>query len=344
MSTLLKPRGERPAITIKIVLVVVVIIAALAVALVLPGAVNSYRLFIATQILIFAIAGMGMTVLLGWSGQIAMAHAGFFGVGAYLTAFLHAQGIPWVLAVALASLVALVLGVLVGLPAARLRGFYLAIATLAFGELLVRVFISADGITGGVAGRSIPAATFPGLDRAAFTWYAALAVFIITFVVLTWVGRHKLGRVLQSVRYAETATGSLALSAAKYKLIAFGISALLGGLAGSLYGQQLGFIEPHTFGFVLLIQFLVVAFVGGVNQLGGALLGAAFVVLVQEMLQDIGAAQALLYGLALMLVIRFLPGGIVSLPQVLRDKTGLFGGRRQDQKAAGPEKEVIGVE
>lgn len=344
MTTLVKTSEGRPTLSVRVGLIVLLVVVALAVALILPGIVNSYRLFIATQILIFAIAGMGMTVLLGWSGQIAMAHAGFFGVGAYATAFLHSQGIPWLGSVALASLIALLLGVLVGLPAVRLRGFYLAIATLAFGELLVRVFVSADGITGGVAGRSVPAANFPGLDRAAFAWYATLVAFIVTLAVLSWVGRHKLGRVFQSVRYAEAATGSLGLSAAKYKLIAFGISALLGGLAGSLYGQQLGFIEPHTFGFVLLIQFLVVAFVGGVNQLGGALLGAAFVVLVQEMLQDLGALQALMYGLALMLVIRFLPGGLVSLPQTLRERVRWPGGRRKTENTAEPAREVKGDE
>ena len=312
-----------PKMTPRNIIVIIVIVAALVACVVLPGVVNSYRLFIATQVLIYAIAGMGMTVLLGWSGQVAMAQAGFFGVGAYGTAFLHSSGIPWFLAMILTGLVALVLGVLVGLPAVRLRGFYLAIATLAFGELLVRAFITAEPITGGVAGRSTPAASLPGLDRAAVAWYAALAVFLIVLGALMWVDRTKLGRVLRAVRDAEPATASLGLSAPKYKLIAFGISAFLGGIAGGLYGQQLGFLEPHTFGFVLLIQFLVVAFVGGVTRIGGALLGAAFVVLIQEWLQDLGSLQALLYGAALVLVIRFLPDGLASLPAVIGGKLQL---------------------
>lgn len=339
----LDDRG-RPVLNARNLVLTLIVLVVLVLALVLPGIVNTYRLFIVTQVLVFAIAGMGMTVLLGWSGQVAMAQAGFFGVGAYATAFLHSLGAPWIVAMLLAGLIALVLGVLVGLPAVRLRGFYLAIATLAFGELLVRVFISADGITGGVAGRSVDSAAPPSLDRAAFAWYASLVTFVVVTAVLAWAGRSKLGRVLQSIRFAEPATGSLGLSSAKYKLIAFGISAFLGGIAGALYGQQLGFIEPHTFGFVLLIQFLVVAFVGGVTRLGGALLGAAFVVIVQEWLQDLGALQSLLYGLALILVIRFLPDGLSSIPRVAADLVKRNGARARRGASATPDPDEVETE
>lgn len=283
-----------------------------------PSYSNSYRLYLFTQVLIFATAAMGLTVLLGWSGQIAMAHAGFFGVGAYVSAWLYGLGLPWVLSMVAAGLVATLFGLVIGLPAVRLRGFYLAIATLAFGELLVRLFVIVAPVTGGSSGLSVPAIAIGALDHSASVWYASLIVFLLALAGLVWLGRSRIGRSLRAVRDIEIATGSLGISAVRYKLLAFAISAFLGAVGGSLFGQLVTFLTPDIFGTTLLIQFLVVVFVGGVARLDGAVVGAIFLIFSRELLQDVGSWQRFAFGAALLVVVRFLPRGIMSLPERLR--------------------------
>lgn len=312
----------------------------LGVLLVAPGMLNSYGLFVGSQVVIFALAGSGLTVLLGWSGQIAMAHAGFFGVGAYGSAYLYDMGIPWLASALIAGAVAVLFGIFIGLPAVRLRGFYLAIATLAFGELMVRLFVTADGITGGIAGKSVKPMVIGGLDHAGSVWYASLALLVGGLVLLTWLSRSRIGRCLRAVRDAEVATGSLGISSTKFKLLAFAISAFVGAIAGALFGQLVSYLTPEIFGTTLLIQFLVLAFVGGITRLSGAVIGAAFVIFSHELLQDIGSGQRLAFGVALVIVVRFLPQGLTSLPEMAARL-----GRRASRNRAqvGPESGTVRV-
>ena len=283
-----------------------------------PSYSNSYRLYLFTQVLIFATAAMGLTVLLGWSGQIAMAHAGFFGVGAYVSTWLYGLGMPWVVAMLAAGLIATLFGLVIGLPAVRLRGFYLAIATLAFGELLVRLFVIVSPVTGGSSGLSVPGIVLGALDHSASVWYATLIVFLLTLAGLAWLSRSRIGRSLRAVRDIEIATGSLGLSAVRFKLLAFAISAFLGAVGGALFAQLVTFLTPDIFGTTLLIQFLVVVFVGGVTRLDGAVVGAIFLIFSRELLQDVGSWQRFAFGAALLIVVRFLPRGLMSLPERIR--------------------------
>lgn len=295
-----------------------VLVAGLVVLMVtIPGVLNSYQLYVVTEVLVFAVCGMGLTVLIGWSGQIALAQAGFFGLGAYGTSYLSTQGVPWVVAVLASGLIAALFGLVIGLPSVRLKGFYLAIATLAFGALLQRLFLTATDVTGGANGLPVEPLMFLGLTHDASLWYTCAVTAAVTVAVLWWVGRSRPGRAFRAVRDAEIATRSLGISATRYKLLAFAISAFVGAIGGSLYSQLTTFLTPESFTTTLMIQFLVVVFIGGVVDLAGAFVGAVFLVISVELLQDLGSWQRLAYGLALVISVRLLPRGLTSLPRKL---------------------------
>lgn len=282
-------------------------------ALIVPYYLTAYSLYILTEIAIFAIACLGLTVVIGWSGQVALAQAGFFGVGAYGAAYLTAHGFPWFGGVVVTALAAAVIGVLIGLPTTRLRGFYFSIATLAFGELMAQIFTSWKSFTGGAQGLPVDLIQFGSLNPTVSLWYVSAAILVVSLGMLWHASRTRWGRCLRSVRDLEIATGSLGLSATKYKVEAFAVSAILGSIAGSLYGQALTFITPSSFTPTLVIEFLIVVLVGGVDKLFGAIVGAVFLVVVQEQLQSVGAYQRLVFGIALVLMVRFLPKGLVPL-------------------------------
>jgi branched-chain amino acid transport system permease protein len=286
----------------------------------LPGMVNPYLLFQACLVMTTATAGLGLVLIMGWSGQIALAQAGFLGVGAYGTTYLVAQGWSWPLAALAAASTAALFGVLIGLPATRLRGFYLAIATLAFAELMIRIFVEARPITGGVNGIAVEPVVLPGLDPDGSRWYLCLGLAAITAGVVARIGRSALGRRLRVVRDAEIAAPSLGLSPMRTKLLAFALSAFIGGLSGALYAQCLSYLTPEIFDQGLLIELLVVAFLGGVGYIAGPFLGAIVVIVLRDVLQDLGSWQRLVYGLVLALAIAFLPRGLASLPSRLRDR------------------------
>ncbi|MQA13875.1 MAG: branched-chain amino acid ABC transporter permease [Pseudonocardiaceae bacterium] len=299
----------------------------------LPGLVNSYQLFLACLVMTMATAGLGLVLIMGWSGQIVLAQAGFMGVGAYGTTSLVALGLPWPLAVLLAGLVAALIGVAIGLPATRLRGFYLAIATLAFAELMLRIFIEAEPITGGIAGLVVTPVVLGNLDVGGSRWYLCLGLAAVTALAVWRIGRSGLGRRLRAVRDADVAVGSLAISATRAKLLAFALSAFIGALAGAAYAQVLTYLTPHIFGLTLLIELLIVAFLGGVSYVGGPFLGAVVVIGLRELLQDIGSWQRLAFGLVLALVVGFLPRGLASL----RSRIGAARRRRADTSTATPQ-------
>lgn len=295
-----------------------------------PSLLNAYLMYLLTWIAVYAIAGTGLTVLMGWTGQVALAHAGLFGVGAYGTVYLSAHGWPWVLAMIASSLVGAALGVLVGLPAVRLRGFYLAIATLAFGGLLHQLFVLAVPITRGPRGIAVAPIEAAGIDTPSLVWYVAVVTLVIIMVSLRFLGRSRIGRCLKAVRDVEIATGSLGISATRYKLLAFGISAFIAGVAGAIFSQQITFLSPDLFDLGLLVIFLVQVFSGGVNRLSGAVVGAIFVIVLREALQNraisstfpqlVGSGQTLAFGLILILVVRFLPDGLASIPFRFRSR------------------------
>ncbi len=293
----------------------VVLVALLAAA---PSVLNSYRVFVLALIMIYALSVLGFNVLVGWSGQIGLAQAGFMGLGAYGTALLLQRGWDFWLALIVIALVAAVLGALVGFPAVQLRGFFLAIATLAFGELIIRSFAEARGLTGGGTGMAVPVYRLFGLDQTRSAYVLTLMVVVVGFIILTRLLHGRFGRTLKAIRDIDVATGPIGVPSPRYKLLAFALSGVVGAVAGALFGQLQSFIFPDMFGVNLLVILLVMLLVGGVASIPGSVIGAIFGVIVVEIFQDLGQYQRLAYGMALIIIVRFLPGGIASIPSRLR--------------------------
>lgn len=315
---------RRPWLKLAALLVLVVVLFGL------PFVVNSYLLFIVNLTLVYAIATLGFDILIGWSGQIGLAHAALFAIGAYGSTVAVQHGVPYLATLPLVAVGAALVAVLIGFPAIRLTGFFLAIATLAFGFVIVEALTAADVITGGGAGMTVDVWTLPGITGSASTYFLTAAVALVAFLLAHRSLHGRFGRTLQSVRHLGPLVGSLGVSALRYRLVAFGVSGAVAAIAGALYAQLQTFIFPAMFDFNLLVPFLVMVFVGGAGSLLGPILGAAFAVVLVEVFQDLGDLQAIAYGLALMLAISVLRGGLVSLGSEVRNSrmVGRLTGRR----------------
>ena len=307
------PRRRRKAVELGVVLLIVVVLFAA------PFVVNSYLLFVRNLTLVYAIATLGFDILVGWSGQIGLAHAALFAIGAYGSTIAVRCGIPYLATFPLVGVLAALVAVLLGFPAIRLTGFFLAIATLAFGFVIIEGLTAADGLTGGGAGMTVEIWTLPGITGSASTYFLTATVGILAFLLARRSLYGRFGRTLQTVRHLGPLVGSLGVSALRYRLVAFSVSGGIAAVAGALYAQLQTFIFPAMFDFNLLVPFLVMVFVGGAGSLVGPVIGAAFAVMLVEVFQDFGDLQAIAYGVALMLAITVLPGGLVSLGKELRN-------------------------
>lgn len=285
-----------------------------------PAFLNNYRVFVLALIMTYALAVHGFQVLIGWSGQIGLAHAGFFGLGAYGTALMMTEfGLNFFLSAVVVGIVAAIGGAIVGWPAVQLRGFFLAIATLAFGELIVRGFAEARGLTGGGTGMSVPVFKVFDLNQTRSAYYLALGFAVVGFFLLQRLLAGRLGRMLKAVRDVEIATGPMGIHAPRYKLIAFSLSGFVAAQSGAVFGQLITFIFPDQFVTQLLVTLLVMLLVGGIGSSAGSVIGAIFGVVIVELFQDLGEQQRIAYAAALIIVVRFLPGGIASIPRRLRE-------------------------
>jgi branched-chain amino acid transport system permease protein len=299
------------------------IIVGVLVALALPFAINSYLLFVLELFLVNMVAAQGLNLLVGYSGQIALAHGAFFAVGAYGVGIEMKHGLPFPVALVLVVVITGVAAGLVGFPAMRLGGFYLAIATLGLAVLVERLIIFFSTETGGSAGLSIPQGsivTWP-LDSAANDWYPLLLLALFAMWVSANVVHSRHGRALRAILESEVATASVGISVRSVKLAAFALSGAYAALAGAMYAVLVGYLQPGQFGIDFTIVLLGAVVVGGLGSLSGAALGAAFFTLVPQLLQGLEFWQRLVFGVLIMLCIGFLPGGLVSLPGRLRSGT-----------------------
>src|SRR6201994_30882 len=274
-------------------------------------------------VFIFAIAGVGMMLMAGYTGLISLGHAAFLGIGAYTEAILLAQGLPLLLTLPLAGLVTGFFGVLIGLPTLRMSGLYLAIATLAFGSIVGTVFQKWESLTGGFDGFAVPTPTLFGIDiqSANGIYYLSLAVLVIVLWLSANLLRTPVGRALVAIRDSEISAQSMGIHLARYKTFAFAISAFITGLAGALFAHYVRYLAPDAFDVLLSVQFVTIVFVGGLGSLHGVIFGALFVRLLPQFIAiirddlpyGIGRMPGLepsLFGLVLVLVILFEPGGI----------------------------------
>lgn len=232
-----------------------------------------------SALLVWAVAAIGLMLLIGYTGLVSLGHAAFLGIGAYTNAYLLGQGVPFLISFPAAGIVAAMAGVAIGAPTLRMSGLYLAIATLAFAIIVEKIFSNWTSVTGGFDGLPVPDPDIMGyaLTRPWQFYYLCLAVLILVIWFSTNLLRSSTGRAMVAIRDSEISAQSMGVNLAKYKTMAFAISAGITGLAGALFGHYIQYLAPDAFGLLLSIQLLMAVMVGGVGSIHGAIFGAIFV-------------------------------------------------------------------
>ncbi len=260
----------------------------LAIALGLPVVLSTFAIGEMTNLLIWAIACMGLMILVGQSGQASLGHAAFLAIGCYANALLQINlGLPFIIAFPLAGLIAGVAGALIAMPMTKLHGIYLAIGTLAIAILIDDLIVIASPITNGVIGLMPPDITIFGYSFNRYgnpdgLYYLVLAVTILVVLAYRNLQRSPLGRSFAAVRDSEISAQAMGVNVARTKAVAFGISAGITGLAGALIGHFAGIFNNETFNIIISIQLLLAIVIGGLGSIHGAFFGAAVVALLPQ--------------------------------------------------------------
>ena len=308
-----------------------------------PTVISSFQTSEWSQAIILAIAIMGLNILVGYSGQLSLGHGAFMALGAYTSAILaHRYKMDYLVTIPIAGLLTGLVGFLFGVPALRLSPLYLALATFALAVVTPSLIKRPAELTGGVQGIGLAppdppqfvAEAYGGLTGTLMTsdqwiYYITLGYALLLFWLAWNLVRHRSGRAMRAIRDGEVAAAASGINIAGYKTLAFGISALYAGIAGSLFGLATGFVSPDTFPVSLSIQLLVGAVVGGLASIPGPLLGGIFAYFLpiesnqlvptltwipsQIASTVIKAGPAVSYGVVLILIMIFAPGGLVGL-------------------------------
>ncbi|HUN67572.1 MAG TPA: branched-chain amino acid ABC transporter permease [Burkholderiales bacterium] len=299
-------------------------VALLVVACVLPFTISEYRTFQFTLVLVYAIALLGLNILTGYNGQISLGHGAFYAIGAYCAAILMDKyGVPYWATIPVAGAVCLVAGFLFGLPALRLEGLYLALATFALGVSLPQLlkYHHLEEWTGGVQGITITKPDAPaffaeiGIDLGQDQWlyFFTLAVTIVMFVLAWNMLRGRIGRAMVAIRDNHVAAETMGVNNAMVKSLTFGISAMYTGVAGALGAIAIQFVAPDSFNIFLSITFLVGIVIGGLASIPGALYGALFIQFIPNIADEISkAAPWAIFGIFLIGCIYVMPTGVAG--------------------------------
>ncbi|MEE9610616.1 MAG: branched-chain amino acid ABC transporter permease [Desulfatiglandales bacterium] len=279
----------------------------------IPLITNNYTQYMVNLIMVYIIIAIGLNILLGYAGQFAFAHPAFVGIGAYCTGLLMVRlHIPFWFALPTAGIFTAGIGLVVGFPAIRMKGLYLAMVTLAFVELTEWILIHWEPVTFGADGFNLPS---PKLGPFVFeTDTSCYFIIMISCVLLVFLARNLmasgLGRAFVAIRNSEVAAESVAISAAKYKCIAFMISAFYAGIGGGLYALAIKFIDPESFGLNQIILQFAIVLIGGLRSIYGSILGAILLTSIPELLRGFKAFEEIGYGFLLVVFILFMPSGI----------------------------------
>jgi branched-chain amino acid transport system permease protein len=292
--------------------------------LVAPLALDGgYLLNVLVFVGINTMLAVALNLLLGYAGQISLGHAGFFGLGAYLSGVLTATyGMnPW-LVMPLAALIVGILACAIGFPILKLKGHYLAMATLGLGIIIYIVFNETVDLTGGPSGLSgIPPLSLGGIsfdsDLKSYYLIWGFALGVILFSVN--LANSRIGRALRAVHDSEVAARVMGVNARLLKVQVFTLSAVICSLAGSLYAHTITFVSPASFGFNFSIELLTMVVIGGLGSIYGSFLGAVLLTLLPEFLRAAHDYDIIIYGGLLMLMVMFMPGGLVrGVPELVR--------------------------
>jgi len=303
----------------------------LALLLAAPLVLQDYYLTELGLLLVYAIAGIGLMVLTGHTGQVSFGHAGFLGIGAYTHSILMSHGVPFSVSIILTIMLAGLVGMLIGRSASKMHGFYLAIATLAFGILIETVFGEWSSLTGGYMGFAVPGLKLFGMPLAE-AWQQYYLDLLLALVVIWGASnlfRSPTGRSFVAVRDSELSARCLGVNVEWVKIQAFGISAAITGLAGALLAHHLTYLAPDVFGVLESLKLMLMIVVGGMGSILGAVFGAIFISILPvalSFLKDVlppsvgqqAGLEPLLFGLIIVIVIVFEPLGLYGRWMKLR--------------------------
>lgn len=294
-------------------------------AIVVPMFIPDYRVFQLALALCYAIAILGLNMLMGFNGQISLGHGAFYAIGAYVAAVLMDKaGLPYWATIPLAGLVCLVAGFLFGLPALRLEGLYLAIATLALGIAMPQILKhkALEHWTGGSQGLVImkpDAPEWTGLSQDKWLYLFILAWTVLLFFIGWNLLRGRIGRAMVALRDQPIAARAMGVNAAMYKSLTFGVSAMYTGIAGALGAIAVQFVAPDSFGIFLSFSLFIGVVIGGLASISGAIFGALFIQFIPNVADQISkSAPWAIYGVFLIVFMYVMPTGVAGLIRILR--------------------------
>lgn len=273
---------------------------------------SSYYMGLAATVAMYAIASIALNLLTGYGGQVSVGHSGFLVIGAYAAAILSAScGFPFWLALPAAGIITAVIGLVIGLPAVRLRGHFLAVATLGFGLSMPAVALNWKSLTHGYSGMAVMRPDAFSSDLAFYYVIAVITFFIIWLAVN--IARSRMGRAFVAVRDSEVAATANGINVAFYKATMFVVSAFFTGIAGGLYAYWVGFVSPNDYTIVTSFLLLAMIVIGGLASIWGAVLGALLLTVIPHFTDDYVGVTDLVIGIAVMAVILLRPAGLASL-------------------------------
>jgi len=291
--------------------------------LIAPVVLDEFLIGELSFILIYAIAGLGLMILVGYTGLVSLGHGAFLAIGAYSNAWLMSKGVPFLISFPLAGAITASVGILVAISTKEMTGIYFAIATLAFSIIVEQLLENWNSVTGGLEGLSVEVPSLFGFElvEAWHLYYLCFVILVLVLLATLNLMRSHSGRALVAIRDSEISAESMGINISKFKIIAFGISGGFTGIAGALFAHRLTFLAPEVFNMLLSIKLLMMVVVGGLGTIHGAIFGAIFVGLLPQAIAlakdylpaHIGQFPGLepgFFGLLLVLFILFEPQGI----------------------------------
>ena len=278
------------------------------------GAIDAYTAQIITLGGVNAIMAISVNVICGITGQLSLGQAGFMAIGSYATIILtQTVGLPMPVSIALAALITVIFGILIGFPTLKLQGDYLAIVTLGFGEIIRVLLVNFKGITGGANGLRF---TTIFVARADYAYLVVIGMLVVVIILLQNFIRSTYGRAILAVREDEIAANSNGVSVFKYKMIGFAVASCIAGIGGALYAPFIGFVKPDLASFNRSIDYLIFVVLGGMGSVTGAVIAAFVLTYLQEFLRFLQDYRLLIYPLILIFVMLFRPQGLLGMKEI----------------------------
>jgi branched-chain amino acid transport system permease protein len=294
---------------------VLLAIAAAAALCILPFVTDSYVQYIVNLVLVYVVVTLGLNLVMGFAGQVSFGSAAFMGIGAFATALLnHRLEVPFLIALPMGAIGTGILGYLVGLPAVRVRGLYLALLTIAFLFFTSWALIHWSSVTMGSSGVRMPAVRLFGWDVVSDhrKYFVLLPICLLMIGLAQYIVRSKWGRAFLMVRDAELAAQSNGINLMHTKAFAFGLSAAFSAVGGGMFALTIGFVVPTSFGLLQQITQFAMALIGGFGSIAGSVIGAALLTVLPEVLRELPGAEEVIYGILIVVFVVFMPEGVAG--------------------------------